>query len=221
MPPRPLGERPECTGQEKTAKVGEAVTFTRVEARGEVATLLLYTSDQQVDAAAANVDTPLRAHVSAGTGGANLDLDFDVENGVAVTVPAGVVTVTISYDLDPDAPAPTAPPVNVGLVLHEAARPGTTRPIRTIRTPSLANNATVIVAVPKFAATVSVLVNDPTAYGVNILLEFFRAPAGRVRGALQVLSEAEKRIPGGTRSVAVTNRTGGAIVPTLVFGLHL
>ena len=78
-----------------------------------------------------------------------------------------------------------------------------------------------IVSIPPMAGSVAVLTEDPAAYGVNFGLRFLRAPLGRARGNLNVLSDAPVRIPNGSRAVKIENRTGLAVVPTLIFELHL
>lgn len=213
-------ERPAWAGQERRIAAGGRAQFTRIEADGEGCTLLFYFTDP-IDPAAAQTDTPLRAVVTAGSGGAGFVVECDVENGTTLTVPAGSVTVVVFYDVDADAPAPVTPDVNVGLVVYEVPRPGAERPIQTVRAAAIPNMGTASIPVPKFASTVTVLVDTPSAYGLNLFANFQRSFSARARGTVFVQGPTPLRIPGGTRSIGLDNRTGAAVIPTLVFELAL
>lgn len=213
-------ERPDCAGQERTLSVGKSAQFTRIEALGEGCTLAFYTSDPLLPADA-QVDTPLRAVVTAGSGGGGFRVELDVENGTMITVPAGSISVAVFYDLDADGPAPVTPDINVGLVVYEVPRPGSARPIRTVRAPSVPNMGTASIPIPRFAASVTILVDSPAAYGLNLLANFQRSLSARARGTVFVQGPTPLRIPGGSRSIGIDNRTGAPVIPTLVFELAL
>lgn len=212
-------------GQEKTIKVGEAQSILRIVADrpSDCATLLLYREDDGAVVAPTNttVDTPIVVVVSFGSGGAGPTVEVDLENGVSFTVPADAVKVQARYELDADAPAPLTPNQRVGAVLYAAPRPGSVRPTRTFRLPSLADGDDVAVQIPKFAATVAVNVDLIAAYGGNLVVDFQRAPAGRRLAQVEIRSTATERIPAGSRSILLQNRTGAAVKATVRFELFL
>jgi hypothetical protein len=136
------------------------------------------------------------------------------------------VRVVAHYEADPDAPALAAadtPDQEVGVVLHEGTPRGSgPPPTRTKRVASVAGaggQATILV--PPFASEVAVYVTDPNAYGTNLEIRFQRAPAGRMRAGVFVQDQKPVRIPNGTRSVLFLNRNIAAVIPTVVFSLHL
>jgi hypothetical protein len=217
-----MGEWKERAGREITLRAGQRDTLLKSVGLALPATLIAYTRDAQaVSDTETNADTPCYAIITCGAGGVAFSVEVDLSRGCVVTVPAGEVSVAAVYEIDPQAPSPVQPDQCVGVVIVDGAHPGSNQPTRTRRIHGLLNGATGSVRVPPRAINVAILTSDVTAYGADLRLHLWRAPAGRLLSTLRVSGPAPVALPNGIRAVAIENRVGVTLSVALVFGLAL
>ena len=182
-----------------------------------VTVVLTISSENNPGGAGTENETPACfASITFGVGGTSADVEVDFLNGALITVPASRLDLTAFLDV-PDQDVQTE--VRVGAFVSYL--PVTRAAQRTLRVNGLANAASVILAVPKFAKHVQLLSSPASTFLLEQAVDAAAGTVVSVSATLATPPYTEIPLLGETRYVRITNTGGAPVNLRALFGLFL
>jgi hypothetical protein len=211
----------------KTGSVTRKSQLLRCQGEDAVAVnttvVLAIAPDGNVTPGAENETPPCFARITFGVGGTSADVEVDYINGAMVSVPASRLDLTAHLDMT-EAEIQQNPPRAARVGAFVCYIPMTRGAQRTKRTGALDLNASVIIEIPKFAKSLTLL---STLTAAAALLEFSTdALAANIIAQVGVVTnnlptQVVPVLPNEARYVKLTNLALAGVSFRAVFGLYL